>query len=215
MNMNALPQERRKVLATARRYRRDGYKVTGPDEWPEKPDFLGDIVPALIAEREDDKVIVEVKEVTAIRGSNEIVELAKRVASQPGWRFELIGLPAPSKVGMPDLDSARAEVKRLLEQGFSKPAFILVCATIENLAAYASVLSRRRPEKQPVRSLIREMVLQGFISEDVKHEIDEALARRNAILHDASEPTPTRRDIEALLNLGDEIRRELLEPGEE
>src|SRR6185437_499868 len=58
--------------------------------------------PDLVAEREDDHVVVAIKPSRALKGSNDLTELAARVAGQPGWRLELFalggeepGLPSP------------------------------------------------------------------------------------------------------------------------
>lgn len=209
MSLRAQSREEREVAATARRYRRDGYKVRRLRAFSERPSFLGDLVPDLIAERDDDKVVIEIKQADKVAGSNDIVEIAELVAAQPGWRFELIGLSTPSPIAMPNLSQGFDEVQRLLDQGFLRPAFIILCAIIENLAAYAAVERKQKPEAQPLRTLVRDLVVHGVIDDVEKRAIDEALDRRNAILHGSMMSLPTSDEIQSLIAIAGVIQREL------
>ena len=94
MSMAGDQVEQAEVGAVARRYARKGYRVMRPGPGQPPPAFLGDFVPDLIAERDEDRVIVEVKRSDLVRGANELAAVAARVAREPGWRFELIALPA-------------------------------------------------------------------------------------------------------------------------
>ena len=210
MNAHTRSQERREILSVARRYRRDGYKVSGPDKWSSKPGFLGDAVPDLIAERDDDKVVVEVKRAASVRGANDIVELAERVSTQPGWRFELIAIPENDRIARPDLDWIDADVRLLAKSDLNKPAFIMAYAAIENLIAFAAARNNRNPASTTFPSIVRDLVVRGVIDEDLKRVIDDALARRNAIMHARDEPAPTLDDVEALVTLGRDLEREIL-----
>jgi hypothetical protein len=80
-----IEKKRRRVAAN---YRRQGYQVTLPKDPATLPSFLRDCHPDLIAEREDDHVVIEIKPSRALKGSNDLQDLAARVAAQPGWRLE-------------------------------------------------------------------------------------------------------------------------------
>jgi hypothetical protein len=80
----------RTLRRVASSYRKQGYRVTSPPPTDALPPFLHDCQPDLIAEREDDHVVVEVKPAGSLKGANDLVELAERVAAQPGWRLELV-----------------------------------------------------------------------------------------------------------------------------
>lgn len=202
-------RERREVMATARRYRRDGYDVSGPDRWGNKPSFLGDIVPDLIAEREDDKVIIEIKDAAAVRGSNDIVELAERVAKQPGWRFELIALRTVDAGLQPDLAFAGESVAQLIDEGFSKPAFIVTFAMIENIVAHWGATQKRRPKDLPPAEALKQLVVKGIIDEPTYDGVRRARAKRNLLMHDPAEAEPTRVEIEALMQLGSTLAHDV------
>src|SRR5690349_14437535 len=83
------PSERtsRRVAAS---YRKQGYRVVVPVAPDALPVFLRDCQPDLIAERDDDHVVVESKPAGTLKGANDLVDLAERVAAQPGWRLELV-----------------------------------------------------------------------------------------------------------------------------
>jgi hypothetical protein len=78
---------KRRVAAS---YRKAGYRVTVPPSPETLPPFLLDCHPDLVAERDDDRVVVEIKPAGSLKGSNDLVEMAQRVANQPGWRLELV-----------------------------------------------------------------------------------------------------------------------------
>lgn len=200
-------RERREVMATARRYRRDGYEVSGPDRWLNKPSFLGDIVPDLIAERDDDKVVIEIKDAAAVRGSNDIVEIAERVAKQPGWRFELIALRTIDPSLRPDLAFAGESVARLVEDGFLKPAYVMVYAAIENIIASWGAHRKRRPADLSPTDALKQLVVKGVIDQPTYDAVRLARARRNALMHNPAESEPERGDIEALLRVGSNLER--------
>ena len=82
--------QRRKARAIARRYERDGYRVTIPARGEALPGFPEGFAPDLIAESDTDRVVVQIKQSRAVRGANDIEALAEHVAGRPGWRFELV-----------------------------------------------------------------------------------------------------------------------------
>ena len=80
----------RTLRRVAASYRKAGYRVVVPSTREALPPFLHDHAPDLIAERDDDRVVVEIKPAGSLKGANDLVELAERIAAQPGWRLELI-----------------------------------------------------------------------------------------------------------------------------
>lgn len=72
------------VWKAIRRFRDDGYSINYP------PDFLCGAIFDFTAYKDDDHVVVRVKAGNELLGSTDIVDLAKRVEGQDGWRFELV-----------------------------------------------------------------------------------------------------------------------------
>ena len=92
--------------AAARQYRKLGYEVIECPSDDQLPPFLRGFTPNLIATRDDDRVVLEVKRRDELKGSKQFVALATAVAQQIGWRLELIHL-ASRKPAMADPDSRR------------------------------------------------------------------------------------------------------------
>jgi Holliday junction resolvase len=90
MATQPLSRGQRTLKRVAADYRQQGYRVVAPATSEALPAFLHDCQPDLIAERDDDHVVVEIKAAGSLKGANELVVLAERVQQQPGWRLELI-----------------------------------------------------------------------------------------------------------------------------
>jgi hypothetical protein len=77
---------------------------------------LQGFTPDLIATRDDDHVVLEIKCRDELKGSNEFVALATAVNQQVGWRLELLHLASrrPAVVG-PD----KANLDRLVARSLA------------------------------------------------------------------------------------------------
>jgi hypothetical protein len=105
----AYQRTRRRIAAT---YRKGGYDVAVPSASDALPTFLQGYSPDLIAEKDDDRVVIEIKAIGSLKGANDLVELAERVHSQPGWRLELVTFKAPD----PDATIASSDwLNRMLQ----------------------------------------------------------------------------------------------------
>jgi hypothetical protein len=176
-------------------YRRQGYRVSVPSKAESLPEFLRDCEPTLVAEREDDRVVVEIKPTEALKGANELVELAERVARQPGWRLELISLgrqePPELPRGADWLDGMR-----------SLTGDVSVCfyraALLEMLIRSLALLEGIRVKNRPPLDLVHELGFQGAIDSSLLGRIVAALAWQSDLLHDS---TPIRSALEQAAEL--------------
>lgn len=78
----------------AQKYRLLGYEVEENPDSALLPEFMRGVRPDILARSKLDNVVVEVKEGSALKGSNDIVGIARRISEHPEWRFELVVLPA-------------------------------------------------------------------------------------------------------------------------
>ncbi len=197
----------------AREYRKLGYKVVETPGREEIPGFLSGFTPDLIATKEDDRVAIEIKRADMLRGSNELTELATKVAEIPGWRFELHALEAPRAIE----DQAPSEIalNRLIEtagkvfqtdvEGGREVALIALTAGLERLLKLIAVERGIDATDQTVSSLIRELSFQGVIDELTVSVLDSAIAWRDLAWHgDARGQGPNREDLQ---KIGDVCRR--------
>ena len=162
-------------------YRRQGYQVSVPSKADALPEFLHDCEPTLVAEREDDRVVVEIKPTEALKGANELVELAERVAGQPGWRLELITLgrqepPEPPR-GADWLDAKLALTPDVAICFFR-------AALLEVLTRSLAAMEGIRVKNKTAAELARELGFLGAIDGELLGRIVAALGWQSDLLHD-------------------------------
>jgi HEPN domain-containing protein len=206
MSSSSEAAEERKLKSVERRYQKGGYTVTRPRRQGDQPTFLGSYVPDLIATSDSDHVIIEIKRSSAIRGSNELKEIAERVAQEPGWRFELIALPSRRPaLQLNDVQRVANQARRAVAAGFSDLAYTYCWAAVE-LAV--DVLAERYDvahQTASVPELLRELTIQGAISRSESDAIAGARKLRNAVIHSAETPVVSPEEVEHLLALAERL----------
>ena len=203
--------EQRKLRSIARRYERDGYRVTVPGRGGAVPAFLDGITPDLIAESERDHVVVEIKRSDAVRGANDLVEIAERVSGREGWRFELVTLPPlPDEVPLDPKawEAVDARVRRAASLGLTDLAYAHALAALEALLADLSLRHGLAGARTPPERSARDLLSLGLVSGDDLDRIDRARSVRNRLLHAAETALPSVADVEALLALARRISGE-------
>ena len=209
MSLLTDPDAVREIRILARQYRRKGYRVSTGKNDLETPPFLRDFTPDLIAQRDDDKVVIEVKRADNLPGSNDLVSLARRVADHPSWRFELVTLPAREEELRSSPTALFAYVEKLIDAGFFKVAYTLLYTAIQDTVM--SVIGENGLETSisSLPSLVRELVVLGMIDEKDRDVIEQARTKRNALVHIETTPTPTRKEVEDLAGFVDKLATEL------
>jgi hypothetical protein len=204
--------EQRKLQAVARRYKRDGYRVTIPEPGMPLPAFLEGYAPDLIAESENDRVVIEVKQNSALLGSNDLRELADRVASEPGWRFELVTIPSVEKLSIPAaerIDYIAERARQALRVGLPDAAYTYAFSVVEVLLNDLARQNGLDDAKMPLAKLVRDLVSRGVIPHETLDAIEQARAIRNRVVHADEQIVPSVADVERLLALGQRLRSEL------
>ncbi len=206
--------EQRKLRSIARRYERDGYRVTMPRRGGGLPAFLEGFTPDLIAESERDRVVVEVKRSDAVRGSNDLVEIAERVSREPGWRFELVAIPPAEQVSVPTaerMDLVESRARQALHMGFTDLAYVYALAALEALLQGSALQHGSKITKMPLVQATRDLVSRGIISREVFDRLEKARDVRNLLVHaEAGEGgLPSVGDVEGLLALAQRLRSEM------
>lgn len=170
-----------------REYKRVGYRVIdrpGPDAMPE---FLRDFHLSVLAERDDDHVVVEVRTARSPRGANEFVELASRIKGTAGWRLELVAVravdpPADPKPGWEHFQAIAGA--RLMEDPALAPDFKMAYL-VSLIDVLIPELARRHGiggSQASMEQLVHELAFQGLIDDDMMAAILAAReARRNGV----------------------------------
>jgi Holliday junction resolvase len=181
-------RRRRQIAAS---YRKQGYRITTPAEAGTVPAFLGDYHPDLIVEKGGDHVVIEVKTARALKGSNDLVKLAERVAAEPGWRLELVALKSQDNdvlVLAPDW------LERMFRPVGSGAADVLICTYLAEILAYllrgmALHHNIRLRDKSPGR-VVHELAFAGLVNESDLTRIEDALAWQSDLMHGISVSRP-------------------------
>ena len=180
----AVDSARRRVV---REYKRLGYRVIdrpGPEAMPE---FLREFRPSLLAERDDDHVVVEVRTARSLKGANEFVELASRIEGAAGWRLELVAVrpvdpPANPKPGW---EHFREIVTSELAGNAGISPDIRAAYLVSLIDVLVPELARRHGIKDAdgsVENVVHELAFRGLIDDDMVAAILVAReARRKGI----------------------------------
>jgi hypothetical protein len=181
-----LDRRRREIAAS---YRKQGYRVTAPSVADALPSFLRDCHPDLIAEKEGDRVVIEVKPSHALKGANDLIELADRVAAEPGWRLELVTVrsePEYRELLAPEwLEHMLHAPSPGTEVGYR-------CIYLGEVLAYlirgmASVNNIRLRDKTTLH-LARELVYAGAFDQDLLDRIEDAFAWQDQMMRRTPAP---------------------------
>ena len=187
MAAQALSRRERTSRRLAAVYRKLGYRIVVAPAPDALPVFLRDCRPDLIAERDDDHVVVQFKMAGTLKGANDLVDLAQRIAGHPGWRLELVtfrGHDAEAEIVSPAWlsemlhapgDDTLTSVYRVEVLGF----------LLRGLAAQAGI----RPADKPEQAIARELAFAGWIDEALLRRIETVFLWRNDLMHQRS-PTP-------------------------
>lgn len=205
--------EKRKLRSIARRYERDGYRVTVPERGGDLPAFLQGFTPDLIAESEGDRVVIEIKRSDAVPGSNELRDLAERVSGEPGWRFELVTLPPVERVVVPTaerMEDIEDRARRAMSVGLNDVAYAYAWTVVEELLNDLAVQYGLSVAKMAIGQAVRELVFRGVTPREALDAVEQAHAVRDRLVHAERETLPSNAEVEGLLALGRRLRSEMV-----
>lgn len=195
---NAQEQRHRDaVQRLAEQYRARGYDVIIEPEEGDRPGFLGEYRPDLIARSTAESVIVEVKLGTELAHGARLQPIAERVAQQPGWRFSLVvlgegdpGKVVPESPPLPvaEISERIARAKTLSEQGSPDASFLLLWSSMEALLRVLAERAHIPLGTAPTSMLIRELYSAGELSREQFDVVMQMLSSRNSLVHGFSSP---------------------------
>src|SRR5277367_4553486 len=164
----------------AREYRKRGYEVVDQPRGDSLPPFLRGFAPDLIAMKDDDRAVVEIKTAEGLRGSNEIKELAAVIEAHAGWRFELISLGRSKDAGLQALSWGGLEhlldaALTTFDSGQRDLSLIYLVSLLDELVRDAATLHRIKGRDRSARAIIAELAFQGIIDGTTADVLDQAL----------------------------------------
>lgn len=181
--------EKKLIAKTAAKYRSRGYEVEENCPLEFLPDFRAD----LVARKDDDVRVIEVKSRTSLALTPKLNELAEILYSKPGWSYDLLLVGEPEKLEAPEgaqpfaeeeIRQRLAEAKAVLAKGSDEAAYLLVwssCeAAIRNLIETAEISITRVTTAAYVLDMA---VMHGIISREDHDYLTDMMKYRNAIAH--------------------------------
>src|SRR3982750_3337660 len=123
-------------------YRRRGYEVVVEPRGSDLPAFLAADAPDLIAQRDDEHLVIQVKQSPNVVDFPQLNSIRDRVSHQPGWRFVLMAAkPTGSDFltgNLAPLDEAGikenlSQAESLAKSGYAAAALMLAWSATEGL----------------------------------------------------------------------------------
>ncbi|MGK7895585.1 MAG: hypothetical protein AB4372_18715 [Xenococcus sp. (in: cyanobacteria)] len=211
--------ERERLIKLAEEYRDKGYEILIHPNPEDLPDFLRNYRPDMIARREDEKVIIEVKSRSSLNSASTqyLPNLAQVIEKHPGWRFELVmanpedvtySLKVKDSLQENEIRSGLKVASQLLEQHPESAilySWSLVEATLR-LVAEEEELSLRRFD--PLY-LVKQLAIEGIISQSEYQLLMDLLSLRNAVAHGFKTTPITKDSGEKLITITEQLLKNL------
>jgi hypothetical protein len=184
--------EREAIRQYADWYAQQGYQVSVEPSPRELPEFLRTLAPDLVARRNGENVVVQIK--TSSPASFETVQrLARALDHRAGWELQVVyvDLPDPEWQPPPQLPERKdllAQLDRIgsasEDEGRRRPDFLLLWSIVEAAARHRlSTLKIPPASRISSSALLKMLVSEGIIEDDDYAVLRRGLATRNALAH--------------------------------
>lgn len=166
------------------RYEADGYDISLNERLPEPfESFIADAV----ARRDDDFVVVEVRATPmsddAIRRNAKLKEM---LANKCGWHLDIVTYQRDEPPPPPDLRLVERRLREAQQLAETSPdaACLLLWSAIEGVLLREAHKREVAPTRSlPPRSLIKQLTIDGLLSDNQAAELRDFAIRRDAIAH--------------------------------
>ena len=178
----------------ADRYRNDGYKVQLQPKDGMLPDFLKSYEPDIIARKNGEAVVVQVKlNKHELAADPTFPHLAGAVNSQVGWRYDPVVLNPktwPDDVAKEAVEPSEAEIHMLIDEAVqlsglqvTRAAFVTAWSAVE--AAMREVARKHEVllERNFPQFVMKTLYTEGLLDHADFEQLQESLEIRNATVH--------------------------------
>jgi hypothetical protein len=153
------------------------------------PSFLAGHRPDAIAVSPDGGgIIIEVKRHRAEASNRQLADLAKKVAGQKRWEFQVIYTNPTTeesddiaKATVKQINAGLQEIQLLADSGHYAPALIFGWAVLESLARFARGLGSSRGHS-PVQ-VVQALAEEGYLANDDAQRLREMARVRSSLVH--------------------------------
>lgn len=185
-----LTSEREAIRQYADWYSQRGYQVSVEPSPGELPEFLRTLAPDLIARRDGENIVVEIK-TSSPASFEQVQQLARALEHRAGWKLQVVyaDLVDPEWAPPSELPEISELLTRLASVGSVDKAdhssqFLLLWSIIEAAARHRLSSLKIPPTRRISSSALLKMLLtEGIIEDDDYAVLRRGLAVRNAIAH--------------------------------
>lgn len=179
--------EERETRRVAEELRQKGYRVVLAPHASDIPAFLGEFVPDLLAFREGDNLVVEVKG-ASVKNLERVVESIER---EPGWTFVLVVPPLSGteadEIGFEEPSEIRKRLDdpaKLYADGQKVAAILLAWAVFEAAARRRVAVDGSDPARAlGAEGLVRRLIHLGYLEQRAVEELRHVVRARNRAAH--------------------------------
>jgi Holliday junction resolvase len=186
--------EHSKIKQVAKEYEKNGYKVIIEPRGSDIPNFIKNYQPDLIANRDKDNVIIEVKTRTDFATIERLRDIAEIVNKRENWRFELIVTSSKQEnqserertnidLEIFEIENNLKEVKTISKQGLYSVAFILCWANLESLSRQLLLEDKKKLSNKMPLVLIKTLFSFGYLTRTDYEGLEKLFQLRNQIVH--------------------------------
>lgn len=186
-------RERARLLRIVREYESAGYEVFIQPDLEDRPSFLQNFQPDVIARGPTENVVIEVKSQPSLKKSGYLEKLASVVQKYEGWRLELV-LTNPRDLQktaeqwhlmtIPEIRRRLNQIKNLAAQpNHAQDAMLLLWTIGEATLTHLAQRDSYQVSSRSSRSLVKKLFSLGLLSEQEFDVLDQAAMARNRIAH--------------------------------
>ncbi|MBO2009742.1 hypothetical protein [Hymenobacter negativus] len=211
MNTDPKTKETTKVLELARSYEAQGFVVKTAPAAEDIPFDLGPYRPDLLAEKEGQHFIIEVKKAGVPLSVDRLQALAETIRQHAGWRLLLVPtdeegpvLPTGNTNELVSWQAVAERAKRadhLLQLGESDAAFLMLWSAFEAMLRRHAEQVGLPIERLSTAALLDYLYSQGELAYEQFEQARAALQVRNRLVHgfEAAEATQEARPLHTLV----------------
>jgi hypothetical protein len=169
------------------------------------PPFLGSYQPDAIAQKQGENIVIEVKHRPNPAIEISLSEIRRLFEGQDDWQFVVsyIGIDASQRISIPtsvkaDILQNLEEVRRLLELGEGRAAFVMAWSLLEAALHLVEKDEYKRPRTPG--TVVQSLAMLGLIEPSVEMRIRLLVDLRNRIVHGDLNAKPTNEDVVSILD---------------
>lgn len=176
------------------------------------PSFAGGYLPDAIAIGKGRRIALEVSN-RSDATEKKLSGVAALFGSHPDWEFRVVWaeptvvaqrLPVQTKA---EIGTAIKEIKKLRDEGYLRPAFLLAWATFEATARAVAHAEFERPQT-PGR-VVQVLGREGFLTPDEADELRALTQKRNTLVHGGLDADVSAGDVDRMVRALEEIAKEV------